>query len=148
MNVYLAIVLAVVVTMLAAWAYFTAQRLNRLHIRTDSALAQLMSALDRRDALVAALEPGLRELAQSSLSIPGAPEFVEAKAKADSDLKTQLQTRPVAADIVDASARVELAARFYNDAVTSTRALRTRPLVRFLHLGGTAQLPRYFDVNE
>lgn len=148
MNVYLAIVIAVVVTILAAWAYFTAQRLNRLHIRTDSALAQLISALDRRDALMAALEPELRELAQTSLSIAGSPEFVEAKAKADSDVKCQLQNRTVAADIVDASARVELAARFYNDAVTSTRALRTRRLVRFLRLGGTAKLPRYFDVND
>ena len=42
--------------------------------------------------------------------------------------------------------RQELAHRFYNDAVTTTRALRTRPLVRFFRLGGTAPLPNYFEL--
>ena len=37
------ILLAVALTAVLLWAYFTAQRLNRLHIRTDAALASLQS---------------------------------------------------------------------------------------------------------
>ena len=42
---------------------------------------------------------------------------------------------------------MELARRFYNDAVTDTRMLRMRPLVRGLRLAGTAPIPEYFDVS-
>ena len=39
------LLIAVVVTATVLWAYFTAQRLNRLHIRTDSARQALQAAL-------------------------------------------------------------------------------------------------------
>jgi 8-oxo-dGTP pyrophosphatase MutT (NUDIX family) len=57
---------------------------------------------------------------------------------------------PVAlvAELADAEARVLLARRFHNDAVRDTLALRERPLVRMLHLGGTAALPTYFEIAE
>jgi 8-oxo-dGTP pyrophosphatase MutT (NUDIX family) len=57
---------------------------------------------------------------------------------------------PVAlvAELADAEARVLLARRFHNDAVRDTLALRDRPLVRLLHLGGTAALPTYFEIAE
>ena len=32
--------------------------------------------------------------------------------------------------------------------VRDTLALRERPMVRFLHLGGTAALPTYFEIAE
>lgn len=51
--------------------------------------------------------------------------------------------RPAA--LADAEGRIQLAHRFYNEAVSDTRALRLRPAVRFFHLGGTAKLPEYFD---
>jgi 8-oxo-dGTP pyrophosphatase MutT (NUDIX family) len=43
---------------------------------------------------------------------------------------------------------VLLARRFHNDAVRDTVALRERPLVRALHLGGTAPMPTYFEIVE
>jgi hypothetical protein len=52
------------------------------------------------------------------------------------------------AELADAEARVLLARRFHNDAVRDTLALRERPLVRFLHLGGTAAPPTYFEIAE
>jgi 8-oxo-dGTP pyrophosphatase MutT (NUDIX family) len=57
---------------------------------------------------------------------------------------------PVAlvAELADAEARVLLARRFHNDAVRDTLALRERPAVRILRLGGTATLPSYFEIAE
>ena len=57
---------------------------------------------------------------------------------------------PVAlvAELADAEARVLLARRFHNDAVRDTLALRERPAVRLLRLGGTAALPTYFEIAE
>ena len=57
---------------------------------------------------------------------------------------------PVAlvAELADAEARVLLARRFHNDAVRDTLALRERPAVRMLRLGGTAALPTYFEIAE
>jgi 8-oxo-dGTP pyrophosphatase MutT (NUDIX family) len=52
------------------------------------------------------------------------------------------------AELADAEARVLLARRFHNDAVRDTLALRERPLVRALRLGGTAPLPTYFEIAE
>ena len=52
------------------------------------------------------------------------------------------------AELADAEARVLLARRFHNDAVRDTLALRERPLVRLLHLGGTAAMPTYFEIAE
>jgi 8-oxo-dGTP pyrophosphatase MutT (NUDIX family) len=50
--------------------------------------------------------------------------------------------------MADAEARVLLGRRFHNDAVRDTLALRERPLVRWLHLGGTAVMPSYFEIAE
>ncbi len=52
------------------------------------------------------------------------------------------------AEMADAEARVLLARRFHNDAVRDTVALRERPMVRWLHLGGTAPMPTYFEIAE
>ena len=52
------------------------------------------------------------------------------------------------AEMADAEARVLLARRFHNDAVRDTVALRERPMVRALHLGGTAPMPQYFEIVE
>ena len=49
----------------------------------------------------------------------------------------------VPAELRDAHTRVELARRFYNDAVADTLALQLRPMVRFFRLGGTAVVPQF-----
>ncbi|QNQ90335.1 hypothetical protein GP475_06545 [Corynebacterium poyangense] len=141
------VVLAVLITVILAWAYMTAQRLNRLHIRTDAARAQLQAALDRRAAVTAAIYPAARRTAAQAEAIPLAPERFMDRASQEAEISRIIAA---AADeqpgqIVDAHARLQLAHRFYNDAVRSTRELRTRPLVRFLRLGGTAPLPEYFE---
>ena len=48
--------------------------------------------------------------------------------------------------LVEAEIRVQLAHRFYNEAVADTRALRLRPVVKACRLGGTARLPEFFEL--
>ena len=148
------ILLTMSLTALMLWAFFTAQRLNRLHIRTDSALQSLQAALDRRAAVVTAILPEAAALASAAESVPLNSTSFRARASVErslteriSALESQLSSQ-AAVLLSDSTARVQLARRFYNDAVSDTRALRTRPLVRILRLGGTAQLPNYFELAD
>lgn len=147
---WLWILLAVVLTAVLLWAYFTAQRLNRLHIRTDSALQNLQAALDLRASLVEALLPHYTAVARAALAITLVHNGFDQRAAREQQLTEALTGRETGLppQLIDATARVELAHRFYNDAVTTTRALRTRPLVRFFRLGGTAPLPDYFELAQ
>lgn len=140
------ILLAVAVTAVTLWGLYTAQRLNRLHIRTDAALAALQAALDRRAAVIAALLPGTHSLASAAEAEPLVQGGFEDRAARERDLSDALVPLgdDLPAQLVDAEVRVQLAHRFYNDAVADTRDLRLRPMVRLLRLGGTAPLPEFF----
>lgn len=141
------VVLAVVVTALTAWAYNTAQRLNRLHIRLDRSRDALQAALDRRCAVIAAIYPELGAAAQRTEQVRLTPEDVRTRLAQEEHLASQVAERYAGAGapgpLNDADIRAELAVRFYDDAVADTRALRLRPSVSFLRLGGTAALPQF-----
>lgn len=154
------VVLAVALAVLGAWAYQTANRLNRLHVRCELSWQALDAALARR-AVVAravAIETAGDETAGRRLTILAsqaerAPR--ERRETCENELAAALglvdpAALPTAlvAELADAEARVLLARRFHNDAVRDTVALRERPLVRLLHLGGTAALPEYFEIVE
>lgn len=143
-----------------AWAYQTANRLNRLHVRCDLSWQAMDAALARR-AVVAravALEAygdGVAGRRLAALADAAEREPREAREAAENALSAELamvgpQSLPLAmvAEMADAEARVLLARRFHNDAVRDTVALRERPLVRALHLGGTAPMPTYFEIVE
>lgn len=138
-----AVVVLIIVVLALAWAYFTAQRLNTLHIRTDAARAQLTATLDRRAAVVAVLDPELEELAQRAEMTTDLAERIEVEQEMSNAIAQAFPDKP--AQLADAEARVQLAHRFYNEAVRDTRALRLRPLVRIFRLGGTAPLPEFFE---
>lgn len=150
------IVAAVVVA--ALWAYGTANRLDRLHVRSDLAWQALDAALGRRAVVVRAIaadsESGLRK---QLISLADRAERADRthREAAENDVSRALTAvdvnllRPqLVAELADAEARVLIARRFHNDAVRDTLALRTRRLVRRLHLGGTAPLPTYFEIAE
>lgn len=141
------LVLVALVTLCVAWAYHTAQRLNRLHIRTDSARQSLQAALDRRAAVVGALLPGAASISGAAEAVPLVPERFEQRAACEQKVSALIAgwQGELPAAVVDAEARVQLAHRFYNDAVADTRALRVRLPVRLLYLGGTARLPEFFE---
>ena len=154
------VVLAAAIALVGAWAYQTANRLNRLHVRYDLSWQALDAALARRAVVARAVAvdaygggPEGKRLAALADAAERAPR--SAREAAENELSAALAmvapaSLPVAlvAELADAEARVLLARRFHNDAVRDTLALRERPAVRMLRLGGTAALPTYFEIAE
>jgi 8-oxo-dGTP pyrophosphatase MutT (NUDIX family) len=155
----LAVLLAVLLVV-GAWAFQTANRLNRLHVRYDLSWQALDSLLARRAVVARAVAvdsygggPAGRRLAALADVAERSPRAK--REAAENDLSAALalvdpSSLPLAlvAEVADAEARVLLARRFHNDAVRDTLALRERPAVRLLRLGGTAALPTYFEIAE
>jgi 8-oxo-dGTP pyrophosphatase MutT (NUDIX family) len=153
-------VLVVVLLLIGVWAYQTATRLDRLHVRYDLSWQALDAALARRAVVARAVaadayrhRPEGRRLAALADTAERAPRA--AREAAENELSAALtmvdpSAIPVAlvAELADAEARVLLARRFHNDAVRDTLALRERHPVRWLRLGGTAPLPSYFEIAE
>ena len=151
------VVLLLLVAALRLW--ITANRLDRLHVRTEAAWVGLEGALSRRvvatRAVAAAggLDPErsalLRGLARQADSADRAH-----RADAENDLSRALATLPstvpddLEGELEDAGERVLLARRFYNDAVRDTRSLRNGWFTRFFRLAGRARLPEYFEIAE
>jgi hypothetical protein len=52
------------------------------------------------------------------------------------------------AEVEAAAHQVFLARKFYNDAVSETRAARRRPLARVLRLAGKAGTPEFFEMDD
>lgn len=161
----LALIAAVVIA-IGLWAYSTANRLDRLHVRSDLSWQALDAALARRAVVARSVamaiagpvsDPRLSEQAGHLSALAGRAERA---GRADREtVENQLSSalsavdigmlRPqLVAELADAEARVLIARRFHNDAVRDTLALRTRRPVRILHLGGTAPLPSYFEITE
>ncbi|MFJ4655701.1 NUDIX domain-containing protein [Nocardia sp. NPDC088792] len=160
----LALIAAVLITA-GVWAYTTANRLDRLHVRSDQARLALDAALDRRAVVARAVatilhgldDPQLVEQARRLASLADRAERANWRdretvenqlAGALSAVDSALLPPQLVAELADAEARVLIARRFHNDAVRDTLALRTRRPVRWLHLGGTAPLPTYFEIAE
>ena len=154
--VLLLIIAAVVIIVVVVIASSTATRLNRMHIRTDLARSSLEAALGRRAAVARASYPQLSGFVAKAESLPISSNEPFARADAENELTRHLLAlrdddsipEQLKIERYDVHTRVELARRFYNDAVSDTRALRDRPLVKFLRLAGTAPIPEYFDINS
>ena len=152
--------LVVLLLMVALWAFQTANRLDRLHVRYDLSWQALDGVLARRSVVARAVAvdgyggaPEGKRLAALAAAAERAPRTT--REAAENELSAALAlvdpaSLPLAlvAELADAEARVLLARRFHNDAVRDTLALRERPMVRILHLGGTATLPTYFEIAE
>ncbi|MBM9467053.1 NUDIX hydrolase [Nakamurella leprariae] len=159
MTATIVVVLVVVVLLAAVWLWFTANRLDRLHVRTEAAWAGLEGALARRVVATRAVAAAggltperaaeLRALATAADTAPRS-----GRADAENDLSRVLRTLPadldpaLAAELADAQERVVLARRFHNDAVRDTRALRAAWFTRVFGLAGRAALPDYFEIVE
>ncbi|MGX1810701.1 NUDIX hydrolase [Nocardia sp. NPDC055321] len=161
----LALVAALVIT-IGVWAYTTANRLDRLHVRSDQARNALDAALARRAVVarsvaavlgVPSADPELFEQSRRLIALADRAERSDWQAReaVENQLAGALSAVDIdslppqlVAELADAEARVLIARRFHNDAVRDTLALRTRRLVRVLHLGGTAPLPTYFEIAE
>ena len=162
--VVLVVALAVVVATYLTWL---AMRIDRLGSRVRGARAALDVQLERRaDAAREAAERAgpeaapVREAAMAALAAPGSereaaesgltralratPLVPPEKLQTDKLQTDELQTDELRAEV----ARVAMARQFHNDAVRDLRTLRSRWLVRYLHLGGRSPLPGYFEIDD
>ncbi len=153
-------VLVLVVLGVAVWAFRTANRLNRLHVRYDLSWQALDAALARRAVVARAIaadaygsSPEGRRLVALADAAERAPRA--AREACENELSTALSMLdpdavPAAlmTELGEAESRVLLARRFHNDAVRDTLALRDRQAVGWLRLGGHAARPRYFEIAE
>jgi hypothetical protein len=136
----------------AVTAMRAASRLDRLHVRTDAAWVALDAALRRRAGVVRALpgDAALRHAADVALRAgPAQREEAENElGRLLGALHGQALPPAVVTQLADVEQRVMLARRVYNDAVRDTLALRSRRMVRWFRLAGTAPMPRYFEIVE
>lgn len=154
----LAVLVVVIVTVLCVARSW---RLDRLHVRVDGASAGLDDALARRAAValdVAARRgrPGepLRAAAERAGRL-GSGAAAGEREGAENALTRQLAAidrsvlpTSLHAELIDAEQLVILARRVHSDAVRDTLDLRSRRLVRWLRLHGTAPLPQYFEIAD
>jgi len=157
-----AVILAVLLSM---WVTFTLTRLDRLHARVDAAWAALDAQLVRRAAALqhvaespdSRVRPELRgpceQVAKAALDVKGEAERQAAEnavgrmlttlAELDEPLQAEAE-----AELREGAARVQVARRFYNDAVRDTRSLRSRRMPRLLRLAGRRVMPQFFDIDD
>jgi 8-oxo-dGTP pyrophosphatase MutT (NUDIX family) len=150
-----------VVLVVGLWAYGTANRLDRLHVRSDQAWQSLDAALARRSVVTRAVAAALA--APGSMDSKNLTSLADRAERADREERESAENAVSVAlanveldslkpqlisELADAEARVLIARRFHNDAVRDTLALRARRPVRWLRLGGTAPLPTYFEISE
>lgn len=142
----LVVVLLALAAVVGVWLSGLASRLNRLHIRTDSARLSLEGALQGRAAVIATLRPDLQSMAGRTSGVALRAEEMGARSDAENLLLRSLDADQLSSPaFIGASTKVDLAARFYNDAVGDTLGLRSRPVVRVFRLAGSAPLPAYYE---
>ena len=143
------------------------RRLHRLHIRVDAARAGLDAALARAvggGAAAGVPAPARgggapRDASRTAGAVPmracsdGRSVDPEAAANALGRALAAASTGPpcradVRAALADAEQLLVLARRVHNDAVRDTLGLRSRRLVRWLRLAGTAPMPAYFEIAD
>lgn len=134
----------------------TANRLDRLHVRTDAAWAALDAALARRAVVARAVSTHQ----DSGGPLLDAADAAEAASRQPREAAENELTRLLAAvdrevlpealahELSDAEQRVVIARRVHNDAVRDTLSLRRRRKVRYFRLAGTAPAPGYFEIAE
>jgi len=140
------------------YASGTAGRLDRLHHRVELARAALETELARRAALVAELAgAGILDPASSLLLLDAAHRARTASADDREQCESALTravnatgtgVEPWASELALAMRRVQLARRFHNDVVVSTRDLRRRRLVQWLRLAGRAPMPSTIELED
>jgi 8-oxo-dGTP pyrophosphatase MutT (NUDIX family) len=154
------LVIVASLTLLVAWVYQTANRLDRLHVRYDLSWQALDGVLARRAVVARAIAVDAFHGAAQGKRLAGLADAAEraprqGRERCENELSAALSMvdpaslpSALVAELADAEARVLLARRFHNDAVRDTLSLRERPLVRLLRLGGHAPLPSYFEIAE
>jgi hypothetical protein len=145
---------AAVLALLSAYLGWTAHRVERVHVRAQSAQRALDAHLLRRAAaaaVVAEQADSMELYAAARFALDAAPEEREA---AENDLTRQLAAVPLAdagpatRALIATSRRVVLARQVHTDLVRDALTARRRPLVRLLRMSRRYARPRYFEIVE
>ncbi|GGS48709.1 hypothetical protein GCM10010171_49780 [Actinokineospora fastidiosa] len=133
----------------------TANRLDRLHIRTDAAWAALDAALARRAVVARAVAGvlGVEHLRVEAEQAEHAPRVAREDAenvltRSLSEVDRSRLPSALTAELTDAEHRVVIARRVHGDAVRDTLTQRRRRVVRWFKLAGGAPRPEYFEIAE
>ncbi|WP_045746201.1 MULTISPECIES: hypothetical protein [Actinoplanes] len=138
----------------SAYLGWTAQRVERVHMRAQSAERALDAHLVRRAAaaaVVAEQNESVELYAAARLALDAEPGDRET---AENDLTRQLQavtldpSDPAARALINTSRRVVLARQVHTDQVRDAQTARDRVLVRMLLLNRRYRKPEYFDIVE
>lgn len=170
MEWVLLVVAVALAVALGVWLSWTANRLDRMHHRLEIARSSLDTQLLRRSstalelATSGALDPArsllLVDAAHHARAAPpedfeGAESELSEALRAvftDEDevrtLRRQEDTGPLLRELAGDCRKVELARRFHNDVVVTTRSLRSRRRVRWLRLSGRAPAPSTVDLDD
>lgn len=144
----------VLAAIFSAYLGWTAQRVERLHTRAQSAERALDAHLMRRAAaaaVVAEQADTVELYAAARLALDAEPGDRES---AENDLTRQLQAvtldpaDPVVRTLIATSRRVVLARQVHTDLVRDALSARRRLFVRLLRLARRYPRPEYFDIVE
>lgn len=153
-DMWWVLVVVVVVALLAAYLGWTAHRVERVHVRAQSAERALDAHLLRRAAaaaVVAEQHDSVELYAAARLALDAEDGEREA---AENDLTRQLQSvaltgaDPAVHTLIVTSRRVVLARQVHTDLVRDALTARERLLVRLLGMSRRYPRPRYFDIVE
>ncbi len=142
------------VALLSAYLGWTAHRVERVHVRAQSAERALDAHLVRRAAAAAVVAEhcdNTELYAAARLALDADPEERES---AENDLTRHLQAvrlsaaDPAAWALIATSRRVGLARQVHTDQVRDALTARHRLLVRALRLARRYPLPQYFDIED
>ena len=164
------VLLALVVLTAAGWYLsFSAVRLDRLHARVDSSRVVLDARLAQRAATAGELATsGLLDpasavlLSDAALATRGRAGRDHELAESDltealaavlsSEAVAELRADGSGAALLDglsgACTRAQMARRFHNDAVSQTRAVRRKRVVRWARLAGHTAYPATVELDD
>jgi hypothetical protein len=164
------LVVGVVVVLTAVYISWRAGRLDRLHIRLETARAALDAALIGRAAVCLELAASRVLDPATSLVLAAATHEArtagpEEREHAESDLSRTLRAvmdqerfrerlaetsegAALMAELDTAVTKVIYSRRFYNNAAEVTRRAQRRWLARTLRLAGHTEYPTYFEIDD
>jgi hypothetical protein len=142
------------VALLSAYLGWTAHRVERVHVRAQSAERALDAHLLRRAAaaaVVAEQHDYVELYASARLALDADPDERES---AENDLTRHLSATPLngadpaARQLIATSRRVVLARQVHTDQVRDALTARHRTLVRALGMARRYPRPQYFDIED
>ena len=158
-------IISIVLILLFAWYLnFSATRLDRLHHRVETSWGNLDALLQRRASLAqeiahlpeidtatniiltsAAHQARMAEIANRSDAESGLSEALKLL-RDESDFP--MHYREIFEELDSLSERIRVAVAIHREAVTATRARRSKPLIKVFRLAGRAPLPVTYPFED